>query len=109
MKKHRAAFDKALLNDLNMPEALAVVWNGVKEGTLSIETIIHFDKVLGLNLHQRDITQEPIPDFIQKLVDERTLAREAKDFKRSDELRDQIFAEGYTLEDTKDGQKVKRK
>ncbi len=106
---HSEAFLAAINDDLNMPEALAVVWNGVKEGTLSIETIIHFDKVLGLNLHQRDITPEPIPDFIQKLVDERTLAREAKDFKRSDELRDQIFAEGYTLEDTKDGQKVKRK
>ncbi len=106
---HSEAFLAAINDDLNMPEALAVVWNGVKEGTLSIETIIHFDKVLGLNLHQRDITPEPIPDFIQKLVDERTEAREAKDFKRSDELRDKIQAEGYDLEDTKDGQKVKRK
>lgn len=106
---HSEAFLAAINDDLNMPEALAVVWNGVKEGTLSIETIIHFDKVLGLNLHQRDITPEPIPDFIQKLVDERTLAREAKDFKRSDELRDQIIKEGYELEDTKEGQKVKKK
>lgn len=106
---HSEAFLAAINDDLNMPEALAVVWNGVKEGTLSMETIIHFDKVLGLNLHQRDITPEPIPDFIQKLVDERTEAREAKDFKRSDELRAKIQAEGYDLEDTKDGQKVKRK
>jgi cysteinyl-tRNA synthetase len=106
---HSEAFLAAINDDLNMPEALAVVWNGVKEGTLSIETIIHFDKVLGLNLHQPKEAQEPIPTLVQKLLEERITAREAKDFKRSDELREKIQAEGYELEDTKDGQKVKRK
>lgn len=106
---HSEAFLQAINDDLNMPEALAVVWNGVKEGTLSLETIIHFDKVLGLNLHQPKEAEEPIPASIQKLLEERTSARDSKDFKRSDELRDQIIAEGYTLEDTKEGQKVKKK
>ncbi len=106
---HSDAFLAAINDDLNMPEALAVVWNGVKEGTLSIETIIHFDKVLGLDLHQTKKTQEPIPEKIQKLLDERVNARDDKNWARSDELRDQIIASGYDLEDTKDGQKVKRK
>ncbi len=106
---HSDAFLAAINDDLNMPEALAVVWNGVKEGTLSIETIIHFDKVLGLDLHQPKIEAEPIPEEIQRLLDERTIARDSKNWARSDELRDQIIASGYELEDTKEGQKVKRK
>jgi len=106
---HNKLFTDAINDDLNMPEALAVVWSGIKEGTLDLETIIHFDKVLGLELHQPKGKEEPVPEFILKLMDERVAARDAKDFKRSDELRDQIVAEGYTLEDTKEGQKVKRK
>lgn len=106
---HSELFLEAINDDLNMPEALAVVWNGVKEGTLSIETIIHFDKVLGLNLHQAKVEAETIPAEIQKLLDERVTARDDKNWSRSDELRDQIIAGGYELEDTKDGQKIKRK
>jgi len=106
---HDKLFQDAINDDLNMPEALAVVWNGVKEGTLSMESVIQFDKVLGLDLHQTKVIEEPLPEFILKLMDERVAARDAKDFKRSDELRDQIISEGYTLEDTKDGQKVKKK
>ena len=106
---HSDLFLAAINDDLNMPEALAVVWNGVKEGTLSLETIIHFDKVLGLNLHQPKIAEEAIPVEIQKLLDERVVARDDKNWSLSDELRDQIIASGYDLEDTKDGQKVKRK
>lgn len=106
---HSDAFLAAINDDLNMPEALAVVWNGVKEGTLSLETIIHFDKVLGLNLHQPKIEAEAIPEEIQKLLDERVSARDDKNWIRSDELRDQIIASGYDLEDTKEGQKIKKK
>ncbi len=106
---HSDAFLLAINDDLNMPEALAVLWNGVKDGTLSIETIIHFDKVLGLNLHQPKVEAEAIPSEIQKLLDERITARDEKNWARSDELRDEIVAAGYDLEDTKEGQKVKRK
>ena len=45
---------------------------------------------------------------VQKLVDERAEARKNKDWKRSDELRDQIKAMGYILEDTAAGQKVRK-
>lgn len=105
---HSQLFLEAINDDLNMPEALATLWNGVKEGTLSVETIIHFDKVLGLNLHQPKEEESPLPESIQKLLNERIVARDNKDWGKSDELRDQILAAGYELEDTKDGQKVKK-
>ena len=60
--------------------------------------------VLGLLMKE----EGAIPAEVQALVDERAEARKNKDWKRSDELRDQIKAMGYILEDTKAGQKVRK-
>ena len=46
--------------------------------------------------------------IMQQMVDERAQARKEKNWKRSDELRDAIKAAGYVLEDTPQGQKVRR-
>ena len=99
-------FLDAINDDLNMPEALAVLWTALKDKTIDLETVIKFDKVLGLNLHQPKEKKE-VPETIQKLLDERALARDAKDWKRSDKLRDEIAAQGFTVEDTAEGQKIK--
>ena len=50
--------------------------------------------------------QAEIPEEVQKLVEERTAARAAKNFARADEIRDQLAAMGVILEDGKDGVKV---
>ena len=60
--------------------------------------------VLGLLAREED----ELPEDIRKMVDERAEARKNKDWKRSDELRDAIKAAGYILEDTKQGQKVRK-
>lgn len=60
--------------------------------------------VLGLLMKE----EGAIPAEVQALVDERAEARKNRDWKRSDELRDQIKALGYILEDTKAGQKVRQ-
>jgi len=46
---------------------------------------------------------------IQKLVEERTQAKKQRNFSRSDEIRNQLLAEGVIVEDTKDGARWKRK
>jgi cysteinyl-tRNA synthetase len=46
---------------------------------------------------------------IQSLIDERQEARRRRDFARADEIRDQLSAQGITLEDTKDGVRWKRR
>jgi cysteinyl-tRNA synthetase len=51
---------------------------------------------------------DSIPAEILALLEERKAAREAKDWKKSDELRDKIAALGWTVKDMKDGQKVTR-
>ena len=104
----REQFDKAINDDLNMPEALAIVWTGLKNKTINLEMIIDFDKVLGLDLHDPEEKELEIPEAIQKLLDERAIARKRKDFSKSDELRDEIAKLGFVVEDTSEGQQVSR-
>ncbi len=45
-------FESAINDDLNTAEALAVLWRGLKESKINMKTVIKFDKILGLNLHE---------------------------------------------------------
>jgi len=103
------AFFTAVYDDLNTPEALAVLWTGLKQGTVSRNMIKQFDDVLGLNLLTTD---SPIPhdisEHVQALLDARAEARKNKDWGTSDALRDEIHALGFEIEDTSDGQALSR-
>ncbi len=95
-------------DDLNIPRALAVVQEMLKsdiDDAKKYATILDFDRVLGLNLDKLD-KPETLPQNIQKLVEARQAARAAKEWAKSDQLRDQIQELGYTVQDTKDGMKV---
>lgn len=108
--EHEKAFLEALNNDLNTPQALAVVWNMLNDASLpsssKAESLLKFDRVLGLGLEAHIGRPIEVPQEILTLVDEREAARQAKDWKRSDELRDLIATKGFTVEDTPDGQKI---
>ena len=110
-------FIAAMDDDLNTADALAALFELVRavyklpQGGVSREAVqLGMDKmkaicgVLGLLMKE----EGAIPAEVQALVDERAEARKNKDWKRSDELRDQIKALGYILEDTKAGQKVRK-
>ncbi len=99
-------------DDLNMPQALAVVWGVVRDEKLSskekLALIYDFDKVLGLDL-DKDIEEKPseVPAEIMDMVNQRIAAKKAKDFKLADELRDKVRSLGYEIVDKKDGAEVK--
>ncbi|MGD2187688.1 MAG: cysteine--tRNA ligase [Desulfobacterales bacterium] len=104
-------FNEAINDDLNMPRAMAVVQEMLKSNISHAEkrnTMQDFDSVLGLGLDQID-KEQALPEALQKLVDARTKARQAKDFATSDQLRAEIEALGYQVQDTKDGMKVVKK
>jgi len=104
----REGFLEAINDDLNMPRAMAVIQEMLKSDMPSSEkqtTILEFDRVLGLSLDQADKPQE-LPAEVQKLVEARRRAREAKNWAESDRLRDEIQALGYTVKDTRDGMKL---
>jgi cysteinyl-tRNA synthetase len=95
-------------DDLNVPRALAVVQEMLKSDIADADkhaTILDYDRVLGLNLDKLD-QPETLPQNIQQLVEARQAARAAKEWAKSDQLRDQIQELGYTVQDTKDGMKV---
>lgn len=98
-------FTEAINDDLNTPEALALVWDALKAKKIDVPTVKKIDKVLGLNLYDPE-QSKPLPADIQSLVDERDSARKEKDWARSDELRDQLQNAGYHVNDTDDGQIV---
>jgi cysteinyl-tRNA synthetase len=110
-KDFKTKFLEAINDDLNMPRAMAVLQEMFKSSLSpaeKYETILDFDRVLGLDLDH--VSQaEVLPEEVQKLVDARIKAREAKDFTTSDRLRDELEALGYMVQDAKDGMKVIKK
>ncbi len=103
-------FQEAIDDDLNMPLALSVLWNVLRDKKLGsvekLELVYDFDRVLGLGLE--DLEADKIPANIMKLVKEREKARAEKDWTKSDKLRDKIKKKGYVVEDSKDGVKVRK-
>ena len=97
--KSANAFDKileAVNNNLNSAEAFAVIDSEV----LSLEDWKQVDALFGLNL----IADTPdISEEAKALILERQKAREARDFARSDELRDKLAALSIEVNDTADG------
>lgn len=105
-------FAEPVNDDLNMPRALAVVWDLVKSdlpASSKKATILVFDRVLGLRLGEWRPAEETIPADILALVEQRQLARKEKRWKDADTLRDQVAGAGYEVEDTPQGSRVKKR
>lgn len=117
-ERYRHTFHEAINDDLDTPKVIALIWDMVKDASLTpadkAATIRHFDAVLGLSLADRDtntrslkvIKVSDLPEVVQQLISERERARLAKDWGRADALRDEINLEGYLLEDTPAGPRV---
>ena len=117
IKGYEKRFDEAMDDDLNTADALGAVFEIVKDVNVSIHekssreaarrALDSLQAVCGvLGLLSRE--EEGIPEEIQKMLKEREEARKNKDWKKSDELREAIKNAGYILEDTKQGQKVRK-
>ncbi len=101
----REQFTKAINDDMNTPEALAVLWTALKNNQVDMDMVIEFDKVLGLKLHEAPPKKNvEIPAEVQALLDERKKARDEKNWSESDRLRDDIAELGFCVKDGEDGQ-----
>jgi len=108
-KKYLDKFLEDVNNDLNVPQGLALLWTVLKDkglgGKEKYKLILEFDKVLGLGLS--DLKKGNLDNDIKKLVEEREKAREEKNYKKADLIRDKLKEKGVILEDTKEGVKWK--
>jgi cysteinyl-tRNA synthetase len=112
------AFGEALDDDLNVSEALAVVFDLVRElnrridaralstadAARALATLRSFDEVLGILPDAAD----ELADDALRLLDERAAARANRDWAASDRLREELAAIGIAVEDTRDGQRWRR-
>ena len=117
LKGYEKRFDDAMDDDMNTADALGAIFEMVKDANVlaqggmsreaaaaALKSLEAVCDVLGLLSKKEDA----LPEEIARLVGERAEARKNKDWARSDALREQITAAGYILEDTKQGQKVRR-
>ncbi len=108
----REKFLSRLNDDLNMPQAMAVVQELLKADLpdpVKLATIQEFDAaVLGLELDREEVA-EPLPRKILELMALRKQARADKSWAASDRLRDEIQALGYVVQDGKAGMQVIKK
>ena len=106
-------FLEAINDDLNMPKALAVVWELVKSDyptSAKAETLFKFDRVLGLKLSEveKKLKNEDIPQEVLSLIKERDGLRKEKRFHLADQLRHKIKKLGYDVEDKQGKTEIKR-
>jgi cysteinyl-tRNA synthetase len=113
-----SAFERALDDDLNISGALGFLFETIREtnramdhNELDAATAARWlswwsaiNKVLNLEQHEGGI-----PADIAQLAEARAQARLGKDFRKSDELREQLRARGWEVRDTKEGQKLARR
>ncbi len=115
----RTNFQQALDDDLNISGALGYVFESIRETNRAMDAgefgaedaqawlkwWDNINQVLALD----EVTTATLPPEVEALAGERAQARLAKDFRKSDELRDEMSARGWEVRDTKDGQKITRR
>ena len=109
-KKWTSRFTADINDDMNTPKALATMWEMLKSDLLDHDKyflLLEFDRVFGFNLGS--VTEEKVPANVKKLAKEREEARSAKNWKKSDSLRDEINALGWDINDGKEGYELKKK
>ena len=117
LRGYEKRFDDAMDDDMNTADALGAVFELVKDANVTVvqgasreaakaalKSLESICDVLGILSKKK----EELPPEIAALVNERAEARKNKDWARSDELRSRIIQAGYILEDTKQGQKVRK-
>jgi len=111
-------FMGAVNSDLNIPQALAVLWDMVKSDppagkagyptSAKAKTILEMDKILGLGLENYLGKPIEVPEEVMHLVRKREQTRNTGKFSEADKLRKQIKKLGFEIEDTPAGPKIKK-
>jgi cysteinyl-tRNA synthetase len=115
----KADFERSMDDDLNTAGALGALFSMIREANIAADedalgsedarrmlaAIDEVDRVLDI----RPAVQQDLDQEIESLIEARNAARKARDFARSDQLRDELLAKGIILEDTPGGTRWRRK
>ncbi|HEY6930570.1 MAG TPA: DALR domain-containing protein, partial [Thermoanaerobaculia bacterium] len=106
-KAHGHLFEMAkAINRAADPDAPAAERAAVPAACRKLRSL---GEVIGLFRGPLRKEEEAVPEGVQALVQQREEARLQKNWRRADELRDEILAHGYLLEDSKGGTRARRK
>ena len=114
-EKYISEFHGHLFNDLDSPKGIATLWTMLKDNSIdgndAARTLIEMDKVLGLRLqlHIAGNAEIEVPAEVLKLVEERGILKQAKDYAGADATRDKILELGFEVMDTPQGAALKSK
>lgn len=118
-------FHTYINDDLDTPKVIALVWDLIKDKNVSNKdkhfTLLAFDKILGFGFNQSNeklvlllsgksekLEIGSLPKIIREIVGERKKAREEKDFKKADKLREELKEKGYEINDKETNTEVRR-
>src|SRR6266567_2434998 len=118
----RDAFLAQVENDLNIPRAMAIVWNLLRSGeeapTTRLRLLLDFDRILGFDLKNYLQSEQPerkrdpevylaaVPSPVAAQVRERGVLRHGKNYEPADQIRRELKSAGYELRDTARGSLV---
>ena len=117
IESYKKSFEEKMDDDLNTADAIAVIFELVKFINNNIKSankdslikmkslLIDLCEILGVKVVSQD---EIVEEEILDLINQRNEARESKDYKKADEIRDILKQKGIILEDTTSGVKWKR-
>ncbi len=99
-------FKEEIANDINMPNALAILYEVLKDNNLNgktkLELIENFDKVFSLDLTKKE--EKNIDDaWILELIEKRKEAKKEKNFEEADKIRNELLEKGIELIDSREG------
>ncbi len=104
--EYKKKFTEQLEDDLNTANAISVLYELLKEESVSMITkrrlILDFDQVLSLDLVQSKKTVED-DSFIMDAIERRKVAKQNKDFQLADMIRDELLQQGIRLIDSREG------
>jgi cysteinyl-tRNA synthetase len=111
LDSYKFRFMEAVNNDLNFPQALAVMWEMMKSNIPDydkLDQLLDWDQMLGLKLSEAGFAVAKIPDDIMNMAAKRQELRTSGKYVEADELRVEIEKRGFKVEDSKMGIRVKK-
>ncbi len=117
LQRTQKRFEKALDDDLEISPALAAIFDLItvvniffmknRMSTANAQSVLvllkKFDRVLGILPEKEDV-----PEDVKRLVEQREKARQSKEWKNADDIREQIRQQGFIVEDTSSGPVIKK-
>jgi len=110
-RKYLDGFEAHAAEDLNMPKCLAELWTLLRDSSVTpaqkLGTALRMDAILGLGLAEARAAEVTLDGETRRLVAEREQARGNRDYKKADEIRALLLAQGIEVQDGQQGPKLR--